>query len=184
MKNIILIGCLLGSLFILSAAPEASSTLSIEDMHYSSFQPVIETALLTADDIPAQAVKNVSLQTVNHLSLDDDPSAVLEKKGEPERISRDPVLDEYDIYEYSDMSVAFRDGIIEFVEISGDVATIRLDETVLPATLDAVKEALGEPDYEAEDGYVFQRDEALLKLFIDEATGELLSISYYHIASV
>ncbi|WP_042162657.1 hypothetical protein [Paenibacillus gorillae] len=160
MKNIILIGCLLGAL--VSQIPASAS------------MP------------PLQASKGDSypLHSVNGLTLDDDPAAVADKLGKPQNVVQDEWLAELQIYEYTDMDIAFRDGWLDYVEISGGADVLQIDGNELPATEAAIREALGQPDFIAEDGIVFQRGEALLKLFIDPHTGKLQSIAYYHIASV
>ncbi|GGG56966.1 hypothetical protein [Paenibacillus radicis (ex Gao et al. 2016)] len=160
MKNIVLIGCLLGA--IVSQIPASAS------------MP------------PLQASKGESypLLSVNGLTLDDDPATVEEKLGKPLNVTQDEWLAELQIYDYTGMDIAFRDGWLDYVEIAGDAEQLRIDGNELPATETAIREALGEPDFIAEDGIVFQRNEALLKLFIDPDTGKLKSIAYYHIASV
>jgi len=165
MKNIILIGYLFGSLLVQSPASDVS----------------------VRDDIPAHephTAVHFTLDSINGVTLYDDPTMVLEKKGKPLRLSNDIQFDEIEIYEYADMTIAFRDDMIEYVHISCDADSITLDDHTVPVTLAALKSALGKPDFTAEDGIVYQRGKALLKLFIDPASGELQSISYYHIAAV
>ncbi|MFX3634372.1 MAG: hypothetical protein ACE3L7_23800 [Candidatus Pristimantibacillus sp.] len=174
MKNIILISCLLGGI-VVSQVPTASMILPIDEVQASS-SPTVHADSTTNDEL--------DLQTVNDLTLYDNTAVVLEKMGRPEKISRDDWFDEIMIYEYPEMNIAFRDGIIEYVDVRKTAETISIDESVIPATIEALKKALGQPDYVAEDGIVFQRNEALLKLFIDPETGELDSISYYHLSSV
>ncbi|MFF2090223.1 hypothetical protein [Paenibacillus sp. NPDC058174] len=160
MKNIILIGCLLGAL--------------VSQLPASASMP------------PLQASKGepYPLHSVNGLTLDDDPAAVADKLGQPQSVVQDEWLPELQVYEYPDMDIAFRDGWFDYVEIAGGANKLQIDDNELSATEAAIKEALGEPDFIAEDGIVFQRGEALLKLFIDPDTGKLQSIAYYHIASV
>ncbi len=129
----------------------------------------------------AEAAKpDFKLQTVNGISLYDTPSIVARKLGEPERITADPYLKELLIYQYPNMNVVFSGGIVYSVEIAGDSKTLLLDGVEIPATIEAVKGALGQPDYVTEDGIVFERNEALLKLFIDSETQKLTSIHYFH----
>jgi len=187
MKNIILIGCLLGGILLLPNAPNASSSDTEPYTQPAALEPSVRAALLTEADVQLRLTveaPNISLQTVNGLSLDDDEAAVFEKKGKPMSVAKDELFAQFLIYEYPGMSVAFDGGSIAYVEISGESETVSLDGHVLPATVEAVNAALGTPDYHAEDGFVYERGEALLKLFTDPDTGELLFISYYHIATV
>jgi hypothetical protein len=126
----------------------------------------------------------LQLRTVNGISLYDDQSIVIEKKGEPELITEDPYIKGFEIYHYPDMKIIFSDGTVNFVEVLEGAETLTIDGIPIPATVQALKEALGEPDFIAEDGIVFQRREALLKVFIDRDTQKLTSIHYYHISAV
>ncbi len=153
------------------------------------FNPILseQAFATTAEQMPIpiskQAPAEILLTSVNGISLNDDVFAIIEKKGTPIQISTDPVFKDQVMYEYSDMLVSFRDDVIDYLEIGNGTETLYLDHTEIPATIEAVQTALGEPDYVAEDGLVFQRNEALLKLFINSDSGELESIAYYHIAS-
>lgn len=174
MKNIILIGCLLGG--IVSQVPITSMLLPADEGQASS-SPTIHASSSPMNN-------ELALRTVNDLSLYDNVATVLDKMGKPEQILRDDWLEEIEVYEYPDMNIGFRDGILAYVDIPRTAETISIDESLIPATIKALKKVLGQPDYVAEDGIVFQRNEALLKLFIDPDTGQLDSISYYHISSV
>jgi hypothetical protein len=135
-------------------------------------------AASTADAEP------VLLRSVEELTLYDDRAAVIGKLGEPQGVTQDDFYSELAIYEYERLKVVFFGEYIQSIDIAADVEEVLLDDRYVATTLADLKEALGEPDYVAEDGIVFQRGEALLKLFLDEASGELSSISYYHIATV
>jgi len=163
MKNMILIGLTISGLFGLSGSV----------LHESDLLPP-----------EAHEIQGPHLKTVNGLSLYDDRQAVIEKLGEPQSITSDDLLTDLDIYEYPSMNVVFQDDIIYFIEILAEAETLRIDDAIYPATIDALRAAFGEPDSIAEDGIVFQRNDFLLKLFIDSETQELISISFFHIAVV
>ncbi|RCW48830.1 hypothetical protein [Paenibacillus prosopidis] len=166
MKNMILIGYMLGGIIGLTG--------NISD----------DSHLTLAATAPSTQEKQIyQLQTVNGISLYDNQSSVIEKKGEPALITEDPYIKGFEIYHYPGMNIIFSDGAVNFVEVLAGVDTFTIDGIPIPATVEAVKEALGEPDYVAEDGIVFQRNEALLKLFIDRDTQNLTSIHYYHISA-
>lgn len=194
MKNMILTGLILGVIF--SQVTVSSSSPPVEYTQKMTLHTVEQTVPLETDkqtismqteEQPEslQSVKQeISLQMVNNISLDDDAKIVLDKMGEPQQISSDTLYEQSKIYKYPDMNIAFNDGFIEYVEVLGSASTILLDKSVVPATIEAVKGVLGEPDFIAEDGIVFQRNESLLKLFIDPDTGGLISITFYHLSSV
>jgi len=173
MKILLLISYLVGGIFLPIQWDEAS--LPVEQAMNRNKQ-VIEV-------INDPSRQQIYLTTVNDLSLYDDTADVIRKMGPPEQESTDSDLIEYTVYVYPNMNVYFRDQLIDYVEISNEAATLWLDQTQVPATIEAIKAVLGEPDYYAEDGIVFQRNEAILKLFINPNNGELESIAYYHIAS-
>ena len=197
MKNIILIGCLIGGIVAFSGeyghvavmtrvtdsipaksegSAEAVSKIISASMPFSA----ITMDTYAAEASSAEAAKpDFKLQTVNGISLSDTPSIVARKLGEPMRITEDPYLKELLIYQYPDMNVVFNGGIVYSVEIAGDSGTLLLGGVEIPATIEAVKGALGQPDYVTEDGIVFERNEALLKLFIDSETHKLTSIHYF-----
>lgn len=174
MKIILLISYLIGG--TLSPIPLNNISPPINQSATDKLEQVISV-------IDEKAHVNILLTSVNDISLYDDVEDVIAKKGIPEQITIVPDFAEYIRYEYSHMTVNFRDNLIDYVEITNEANTLYLDQTEVPATIEGIKAVLGAPDYIAEDGIVFQRDEALLKLFINEDSGELESIAYYHIAS-
>lgn len=196
MKNIILIGCLIGGIAVFTGEPghvaimtratdssPAKSEVSAEaasKIITSSMPSSTVTKSYAAEASSAEAANpDFKLQTVNGISLYDTPSIVARKLGEPESITADPHLKELLIYQYPNMNVVFSDGIVYSVEIAEGSETLLLDGVEIPATVEGVKGALGQPDYMTEDGIVFERNEALLKLFIDTDTKKLTSIHYF-----
>ncbi|KRE44941.1 hypothetical protein [Paenibacillus sp. Soil522] len=197
MKNIILIGCLIGGIVaftgefghvaVMTRATDSSPAKS--EVSAEAVSKIITSSMpsstVTKDTYAAEASSaepakpDFKLQTVNGISLSDTPSTVARKLGEPQRITEDPYLRELLIYQYPNMDVVFNGGIVYSVEIAGDSGTLLLDGVEIPATIEAVKGALGQPDYVTEDGIVFERNEALLKLFIDPETQRLTSIHYF-----
>lgn len=140
--------------------------------------PMAETTSVPNEDEP------ILLRSVEELTLYDDRAAVIGKLGEPQGVTYDEFYSELVIYEYDRLKVVFFGEFIQSIDIAEDVKEVLLDNRYVATTLADLRAALGEPDYVAEDGIVFQRDEALLKLFLDEESGELSSISYYHLATV
>ncbi|MCA0756015.1 hypothetical protein KP806_13240 [Paenibacillus sp. N4] len=199
MKNLILIGCLIGSIYAVSgdsaqialteftgAAPAPSSEAVVRpaaDQSNASLAVLPDTEQSAEREQPA-AERELPLLTVNRVSLYDDQAAVVRKLGAPESITGDPHLSGSETYRYPDVNVYFYDGFVDFVEIPEGAEAVLIDDVLLPATLQHLKDALGEPDYVTEDGIVYERDEALLKLFFDAGTERLTSITYFHRASM
>lgn len=168
---------------IISLNPEGSN---------DTFVPVLPPTLAAAQaesssDISAKVAEAnplvPMLNSLEGISLYDDTASVIAKKGYPLRFVQDPHFEEAFTYEYSDMNIGFQDDIVTFVQIPAKVGYVQINDQRIPLTITDVKRLLGEPDYVAEDGIVFQRREALIKLFIESETQELISIDYYHLSS-
>ncbi len=123
------------------------------------------------------------LLEVNKVNLQDDEAIVVRKLGKPQAITIDPDISVMKTYEYKDMNIGFVNGIVDYVQVFATAGTIQIDNEVLPITIEDVTNALGGPDFEAEDGLVFQRNEYLIKIFTDETTGNVVSVDYYHLSS-
>lgn len=129
-------------------------------------------------------VSDFRLQSVNGLSLYDDKITVERMLGDPVQVTRDEWLTEMVTYEYPNMDIVFRDGIMDEIKVSGSASTVWIDDEEIPVSIEALTRALGKPDYKAEDGIVYERQENVLKLFINYDTGTLESIAYYHTSSI
>ncbi|MBD2868027.1 hypothetical protein [Paenibacillus arenilitoris] len=147
------------------------------------FKPIL-IGIMLSGVIGTHPAPEVDLRNVNGITLYDDAGDIVRKQGKPANVAKDPYLAESEIYDYPDMRIGLRGGIVDFVEIPGGAASLTIDGETVPPSAQALRELLGEPDYKAEDGIVFQRKEALLKLFIDNETQTLERIRYYHLASV
>lgn len=203
MKTYFLIGCLIGSIFVSSGDFEGTTDayLATPNRIEAKTETLFETAnkIIIASMTPSpepnateakaeQAVnmnetakeQQLMLQTVNNVSLYDDPTSVIEKLGQPEQIIADEYLEGIETYQYPAMKIIFSDGIVDFVEIEDLSRSLLIDDAFIPATVEDLQAALGEPDYITEDGIVFERNEALLKLFIGSDTKQLTSVSYFH----
>ncbi|URN95011.1 MAG: hypothetical protein NAG76_01750 [Candidatus Pristimantibacillus lignocellulolyticus] len=160
----------------------------VSPIQLNNVTPIAEAATVDLAEqsnilVNKQPQEIITLHSVNGISLYDDTSTVIEKLGAPKQISIDPYFVEYEMYEYANMTISFIDDIVDSVEVKNGASSVMLDQVELPITIAELKLALGEPDYVADDGLVFQRDEAILKLFIDQENDQLQSIAFYHIAS-
>lgn len=134
-----------------------------------------------------EAAEASSLVPILHslvgISLYDNTDTVVAKKGNPLSFVQDPHFVEAFTYEYPDMNIGFQDGIVTFVQIPAKVGHVQINDQRIPLTITDVKWLLRAPDYVVEDGIVFQRREALIKLFIESETQKLISIDYCHLSS-
>lgn len=146
-------------------------------------QPDIPSSDATLESDAFTSTYTYNLHSINHISLNDSIHDVEDEIGKPNAIEKDEYLPDTEFYVYDNMIVTFQDGSVESVEIVDIRNPIIIDGISIPASLEQLSTALGGPDYIAEDGIVFQCNEALLKLFIHEDTGLLERIAYYHISS-
>lgn len=125
-----------------------------------------------------------SFESVNGITLSDSKTDVIAKRGIPLDIQKDPFFKGTEIYEYGSMSVNLTDGVVQSVSVPGGAETLQLGDATLPLEPKAIHDALGNPDFVAEDGLVYQRGNLLLKVFLDTENGEIERVDYYHHASV
>lgn len=135
---------------------------------------------MQVDDIEAAAL---TFATVNGITLYDNQEIIVMKLGEPDFVEVDPLIKDLVIYQYPAMNICFYSGELNYVEVLPEGGTIKIDDAIIPIRLVDLKKALGKPDFIAEDGIVFQRNDAVIKIFIDD-TEEVIAIDYYHISSI
>jgi hypothetical protein len=133
---------------------------------------------------PVDTKKEFKFENVNGISLYDDVKAVIDKLGQPLSKRNDPMFAELEVYAFPEMNIGFSDGIVNYVEVLAAAETVNIDGVSIPIDQEGLKNALGEPDFVAEDGIVFQRNAALIKLFKDIETHEVTSIHYYHHSNI
>jgi hypothetical protein len=169
----------------------AGGIIGIVPLTYISLpQPVheLQTASTPTESVTVSHadydLSDIKLQSINGLTLYDDKITVERMLGEPVRVTHDDYFTELETYEYPDLDVVFSEGIMEEIKVSGSADTIWIDDQEIPVSIEALIKALGEPNYKAEDGIVYESKENVLKLFINYDNGTLESIAYYHISSV
>jgi hypothetical protein len=182
--NRILIGSfLVGSMVLVGSYGSLTAEAGISASVTVPPAVVTPVALANAPAAAEEVYPHIELHTVNGISLYDDAAGVLATAGAPDRIAKDSMVKGLNLFEYPGMKIGVADGMTAFVSVPGTAKTILLDGTAVPLTLEALKKALGEPDFTAEDGLVFQRSERLLKIFLDPGTGKIKSVDYYSMSN-
>lgn len=95
-------------------------------------------------------------------------------KGTPLNITPDPWQECLE-YQYADMTAGICDGMVTYTHVSPAQAGLyglKLNEVILNPADDNVRELLGYPDFIAEDGDVYIRGNAALKIYRNSITGE------------
>jgi hypothetical protein len=128
----------------------------------------------------------VTLDEVNDVSLYDDRAAVVEKKGVPLEIVEDPDRSDLEIYRYADMEVAFSGRLVDSLSVLTENTTAQFEVDGIPveSTPESIHRVLGTPDFVADDGLVYQRGEALLKVYLEPGRNNIVIIRYYSMANV
>lgn len=182
MKRLSLISLLLGGSLLWAGYTweEAAKPSEPPLPHFS--EPALAVVHLdhTVPSEPKVAKPYYHLQMVEGISLQDNQEAVVETLGQPEAIQPDPYTAQCEVYRYPGIDVGFSMGIVDFVRVLPEAGTIDIDGSPIPMTLEAVVDELGKPDFVAEDGLVFKRQQAALKLFVSSETQQLTSIDYFH----
>jgi hypothetical protein len=192
MKNLLITVCLISAACLVSADAVPETVLA------EQAQPAVTEArseqntaiILSSFSSEAQPLKaeaaadseaELKLLAVNGLSLYDDRSSVIRKLGEPSYTEQDEHFADVEMLHYPDMTLYFVGDYMDFVEIASTATSLVVDDVKLAVDEEAIRAAFGEPDYVAEDGIVFERNGFALKLFLDETTGKLTSITYFYI---
>ncbi len=190
MKNLLIAVCFIGAVCGISAdaapgkalseRPEQTTIVTRSELKgnltYASHTSV------TAERIEAVSEKpkpRLQLLSVNGVSLYDSRQDVIRKLGEPLSTEKDELLAGMEMLHYPFMTIYLIGESIDFVEVAHTAERIVVDDVELLATEASIKEAFGEPDFVAEDGIVFIRNGFALKLFLDETTRDLTSITYF-----
>lgn len=99
---------------------------------------------------------------------------LLQTKGTPLSIAADPWQECLE-YQYSDMSAGICEGALTYIHVTPAQARqygLKLNDEVLDPANDNGRELLGTPDFVAEDGDVYIRGNAALKIYRNAQSGE------------
>ncbi|PUA34849.1 hypothetical protein C8Z91_33800 [Paenibacillus elgii] len=123
------------------------------------------------------------LERVNGISVTDDLKTLYELKGKPKAEENDPLFKDERTFVYDDCRVGLYDNFVQYVMVPVQAGTIEIDGKKLEMKADTLRQTLGTPDWTGEDGIVYKRGQRAFKLFLDEHTGKLLSVHYFHTAT-
>ncbi|PZD94975.1 hypothetical protein DNH61_15140 [Paenibacillus sambharensis] len=121
------------------------------------------------------------IDQVNGFDMSWTEEETLVNAGPPDSISEDELLPGIYEYEYEHATVGFYDGVVEYIVVqpSKDKPLLTLGEYVIPLKAELIRAALGEPDYEAEDGDVYIKGATALKVFKDPENGKITSVEAF-----
>ncbi|XID95944.1 hypothetical protein ACF3MZ_16145 [Paenibacillaceae bacterium WGS1546] len=122
-----------------------------------------------APPVPATpAVTGAAHWRLEGVSLGDSSAAVKSAWGDPDAVGPDDWLSGCDIWRYAGgRNVSVCDGFVEVVQIGSHAKTIDLSGREIPMDDGSLREALGAPDFSAEDGWGVAVGSEALKVFLD-----------------
>jgi hypothetical protein len=140
----------------------------------------------TASEADAFATEDVSLSyplrlaSLNGISLSDDLKTIYEIKGEPLRIVEDEIFKSSRTYVFQDCTIGMTDGAVKNIVVPVSAIKIEIDGQTIPLELERLKEKLGTPFFISEDGIVYKDGDYVIKIYLDNQTGLVHSVSYFH----
>jgi len=163
-----------------AVSPAAASTLTKEAAKHASVQMPSQAAAASPS---GQAAAVSKLDEVNGITLADDRKAVVAKLGVPAEIRQDPLFPDQETYHYAGLDVTFSGAYVQDVTVPQGAGSVALDGVRVDITPASLREALGNPDYVAEDGLVYQRGSNLLKVYLDKEKERIDVIRYYSLSN-
>jgi hypothetical protein len=152
-----------------------------ETVPAASFTTLQQPVMLAFEHSLATDLYISSFDSLAEISLYMPEEALLQIKGIPLQIAEDPWVDCLE-YQYADSSAGVCDGIVLYVHASPAQAEqfgLKLNGQELNPVTTSLQETLGTPDFEAEDGDVYIRGSAALKVYRNMDTGEWAGIDLF-----
>ncbi|WP_322907775.1 hypothetical protein [Paenibacillus campi] len=161
-----------------SAAP-VQPTAVVQTAQYASSTPDDGITTAVAQPSVSDAVyedDHHTYSTLNGVSLDDTKANLLHKLGQPLRIDKTDAG--YIEYRYDDVTVGLRDdGLIYYVSVPVQAGSIELDGQHIALNKQEITDALGTPQFTADDGEGYYNDFYAFKVFTD--AGQIVSVDIF-----
>jgi len=138
-------------------------------------------ATLSAAPVPAILYPGFSVPQwqLNGIELGDTAGEVRRIWGKPAVIAPDEWQNECQTWSYGEgRNVGMCGGEVAYVQVMAEARKATLDGRELGMTDKELREALGRPDFEAEDGWGIVKGAEAIKVFVDER-GNLVSMDLF-----
>ncbi|AWB45990.1 hypothetical protein DCC85_18650 [Paenibacillus sp. CAA11] len=122
------------------------------------------------------AEKLTSFDSLNGVSLSDTRDTLLHKRGRPAKVTQDPITG-YIEYHYKDATVGLYDNWVYYVHCDPN-QKVSINGREISLEDKAIVQALGDPDDSAEDGDVYIRGLAAIKIYRN-STGEITGLDLF-----
>lgn len=140
--------------------------------------PTAGKAVQAVARFPGQPSHMTQFITLNGISLDDREEDVLHKKGKPLQVTKDWLLRSTE-YHYADAVVGIRDGYVDYVHVDPEAMRVKINDRWLPLNRGTLAQELGGAQFAAEDGDVYIRGHKAIKVYTDQANGELQFVEFF-----
>ncbi|WP_334078209.1 hypothetical protein [Paenibacillus sanfengchensis] len=142
-------------------------------------QPAAELALWQPPyPATAEAERLEQFDSMGGISLSDDVQLILSKKGEPDRIDQDSFTGYMELH-YGNLAIGVYEDLVYYVHTGPSPKRITLNGIVIPLQKPWLERYLGKPDFVAEDGDVYIRGHAALKLYKEADTGKIIGADLF-----
>jgi hypothetical protein len=113
------------------------------------------------------------------IELGENTYRVIRAWGIPSKVVKDDLQSECETWNYSDVKkVGVCNGTVSFVQVMAKAKKAVVDNQVIKMGKAELRQALGKPDFIADDGWLVLRGEEALKVFVDKQ-GKLVSLDLF-----
>lgn len=135
------------------------------------------------DSIPSESEEISTLvweelHSMGDVALYHDLKDVIANKGEPISIEKD-VYTGYIEYRYEDINVGFYKNVVYYVHAGNCPEQVKINGKWLVLRQPDIMQVLGKPDYVADDGEVYIRNLAALKIYKNPVTGSITAVDLF-----
>ncbi|WP_019637572.1 hypothetical protein [Paenibacillus fonticola] len=151
------------------SAPLLSVKLVLEQQTSSKLSSMSEDSTAsTVDDF----------HSMGDVTLYDNRESVVRKKGKPLSVNKD-TYSGYTEYQYEDIAVGLYEDLVYYVHVGSSPTKIKVNGKWMTLQKQSLLKAFGEPDFEAEDGDVYIRGYAAIKIYRDPENGSVIGVDLF-----
>ncbi|NHN29742.1 hypothetical protein [Paenibacillus agricola] len=163
----------------LSNAPENQTQAQAQAVTHA--EAAIASTTVAAE--PLLPSPSLPLASLNGIYLTDDLAKIHEVKGEPQNIVQDEVVKTSLTYVYKDCEINMVNDHIQSIVVPAAVGKVIIDGTIIP--FDQLKQRLGTPFFESEDGLVYRQGNHAFKIFSETSASDspIKYVSFFHVSA-
>jgi hypothetical protein len=164
----------------LAFTPSEAQSTSVQPAGAVS-QMMVEGTASSELDYSQHAGNDQSVPRLFGLAVHDPLESVLAALGAPHtKFTMQDGIQAVDVYQYEGFQIGIdAQQAVLFIDVFGPQIDTGIPEIYIGGLADEVKNVLGEPTGQTRALYIYEYDEAVLKLDLDPATGRILSIKLF-----